>query len=665
MSKRTTRLNITQRGLLLAFAYAIFWAVVHYAATRADLRPGLLVLQLASSTLMFFTLNAFFLTFNPYRRGGIFQFAVAFFYVQPFFQLFYYLTYKSFLDQQNFSLVIREPSFLAKVFAMETTWWKGAILLTGTLVAFALNRSFLKWRVPGRAHGARPYDFFLHKGSLAVTAVLIALMALLSIFGFLVRSRGKTWHKASVGALIVVSLTMLYSFNTGFLDTRGRLTLDHIYYRSLFGAYFVQGAFGDLAQDDQARERFHRLPKAEMDYDILIALNDTQRWDHLSTNGFPRPTDDAIEWLVRKSFNFKFPISPSNSTDTAVPALLTGLASDRDVKQIKGALALWDYFSKGAETFFISSQDVTWAKLHLYYASIGQKHVWSATAQPGYRGNPEDTNDISSAERMKQYVPRLKQPWVGVWQTFASHFPYTVNPGFDRYRPCDLDRSDVEKFRNCYLNAQVYSSVLRDEVFKTLDLDRTVIVMTSDHGEGLGEHGIFFHGADFHQEIVKVPFILYIPEKLLAKLPAAAVANLRGNVGRVISTTDLVPTLLDLHRMLMGQKLVEDGTPFTGRSLFTKWDYRVVFSSYCFPQYRCYSREILFADDEYYVIFRPSEGFHAIYETWKDLEQKNPLTLDRVDRAKFRRLIDGAARVHPSGEAMKLYYEGLTSAGED
>lgn len=678
------RLNTTQRSLLLAFGYALFWLIVHDIATRAPFQPALAITQLALSMLVYFTMNGLFLSFAPYRRGWIFQLVTAWFYVHPFFQLFYYLTYKSFLDQQNLSLVLREPYFLLKVFAMETTWWKGLILLAGVLAVFALNRFFLKWRSsPARP---RPYDLFLNRWSLGFIVVMIvlqvkwcldhdmsqlamrpiypvAIVALVSIFAFLIRAHASRWQRAAVGALIVIGITHLYVLNLAAIDTRGKMTMDHQYFRSLFGAFFVQAAFGDLSQDDLAREKFHRLPKAEMDYNILVALNDTQRWDHLSTNGYPRPTDELLEPLVKKSFNFQFPISPSNSTDTAVPALLTGLASDRDVRQIKGALALWDFFAKGAETFFISSQDVTWSKLNLYYSSIGQKYVWSGTAQPEYRGNPEDTNDMSSMLQIKTYVPAIKGPWVGVWQTFASHFPYTINPEFERYKPCSLDRSNAGHFENCYLNAQVYSTALRDQAFKTLDLEKTVIVMTSDHGEGLGEHGIYFHGADFHQEVVKVPFVVYLPPAVLRRLPADAVANFRDNTKKVISTADLVPTMVHLHELLTGQKLAEDLTLFTGRSLFTKWDYRVVFSSYCFPQYRCYSREILFVDDEYYVIFRPSEGFHAIYETWKDPAQKNPLTFDRIDRAKFERLVDEAARIHSAGEPMKAYYEQLKANG--
>jgi len=41
--------------------------------------------------------------------------------------------------------------------------------------------------------------------------------------------------------------------------------------------------------------------------------------------------------------------------------------------------------------------------------------------------------------------------------------------------------------------------------------DRTIVVFTSDHGEGFGEHGIFLHGKSYHEELVRVPLIVAGP----------------------------------------------------------------------------------------------------------------------------------------------------------
>jgi arylsulfatase A-like enzyme len=42
-------------------------------------------------------------------------------------------------------------------------------------------------------------------------------------------------------------------------------------------------------------------------------------------------------------------------------------------------------------------------------------------------------------------------------------------------------------------------------------LDKTIIIITADHGEGFGEHDLFFHGNSLYNELIHVPFIIHIP----------------------------------------------------------------------------------------------------------------------------------------------------------
>ena len=682
MKKFFEKSDTITRATWLAFFYSAFWLVLHIIYTKQGFSLEWVIPQLLTSVLIYFCFNGLFASFAYYRWAWLGQAILAIFYISPFFQLFYYQSYKSFLEQQNLSLIIREPLFLMKVIATEASFWKNLILFSSFLGFLFLNRWVLN-QEKFKTEKIKPYDMIKNKWSVILLIILtalqikwclkhdpsqltirpiypITLFALVSILYFLWKVQKQSSHKIFVFIFITLNLTQLFAFNIGFLDQRNKFTFDTQYFRSLFGAVYVQTAFGDMQQDDNAFEQFQSLPQAKLDYNILVILNDTQRWDKLSSTGYPKPTDDELNWFYEKSYHFQFPISPANFTDTAVPAILTGLSSDQDVKKIKGSLPLWDYFAKTANTFFISTQDITWSKLDKFYQSYGQKFIWSATAQKSYRGNPEDASDDLSYQFIKDYLPGLKQPWVGVWQTFASHYPYTHPPEFARYKPCFLDRSKtVEGFYNCYLNGIVYSSHIRSELLKKIDLENTVVVMTSDHGEGIGEHGIFFHGVDYHQEMVKIPFVLYIPEKLKQKIPAENLKNLEENTKKIISATDLVPTLVHLHELTTGQKLYPSLDYYTGRSLLNKWDYRVVFSSHCFPQYRCYSREIMFADDEYYVIFRPSEGFYKIYKTWEDLEQKNPIDVKDIPREKLMKLINEAAKTHKAGESMRSYYESI------
>lgn len=83
--------------------------------------------------------------------------------------------------------------------------------------------------------------------------------------------------------------------------------------------------------------------------------------------------------------------------------------------------------------------------------------------------------------------------------------------------------------------------------------ERTIVVITSDHGEEFGEHGSMGHGRTLHQEVLRVPLVIAAPG-LLA--PA--------EVTTPVSLLDVAPTVLDLLGLAptAGQR----GTSLVGRA---------------------------------------------------------------------------------------------------
>lgn len=67
-------------------------------------------------------------------------------------------------------------------------------------------------------------------------------------------------------------------------------------------------------------------------------------------------------------------------------------------------------------------------------------------------------------------------------------------------------------------------------------MDNTAIIITSDHGELLGEHGLVLHGISTYEPLIKVPLIIRYPEKFK-----------RGYFeNRLTQSIDLFPTILSL-----------------------------------------------------------------------------------------------------------------------
>jgi len=108
--------------------------------------------------------------------------------------------------------------------------------------------------------------------------------------------------------------------------------------------------------------------------------------------------------------------------------------------------------------------------------------------------------------------------------------------------------------RDSYDNCIAYLDERLGELFDTLqqrgELDRTLVIVTSDHGEELGEHGLFDHGESLYRPEVRVPLLIVLPSR--SRSP--------GVVRQSVSLRDLPATIVELVGLAAG-------SPFPGQSL--------------------------------------------------------------------------------------------------
>jgi arylsulfatase A-like enzyme len=171
------------------------------------------------------------------------------------------------------------------------------------------------------------------------------------------------------------------------------------------------------------------------------------------------------------------------------------------------------------------------------------------------------------------------RPFFAFLNLLDAHDPYMLPPGAphrfvtysttrDEYRAVyelwrDLDkmrlpRSCITLARDSYDDCLGYIDeqlgLLFDELQRRGVLDQTLIIVTSDHGEGLGEHNLFDHGESLYRTEIRVPLVIVPPSGL----------NPPAVVGETVSLRDLPATIVDL----VGQG---KGTPFPGDSLARFW----------------------------------------------------------------------------------------------
>jgi arylsulfatase len=80
---------------------------------------------------------------------------------------------------------------------------------------------------------------------------------------------------------------------------------------------------------------------------------------------------------------------------------------------------------------------------------------------------------------------------------------------------------------------------LLEELAQSGELEHTLVIFMSDHGEMMGDHGIYWKGPYFYEELVKVPLIMAWPGTIAEGKRSQALVEL----------VDLVPTLLDAARI--------------------------------------------------------------------------------------------------------------------
>lgn len=148
--------------------------------------------------------------------------------------------------------------------------------------------------------------------------------------------------------------------------------------------------------------------------------------------------------------------------------------------------------------------------------------------------------------------------------TYQVHVPYEPPPAFDVFRtwtkdgvekPIDQTTPPPIRDRHLYAGEVLYTDSVLDQLLTRLDamglLDETIVVVTSDHGDEFGEHGLIGHAKTVYDEVLHVPLVLLAPRLV----PAGK------HLDVPVSLIDLAPTLLDLTRLpappgLHGKSLV-------------------------------------------------------------------------------------------------------------
>lgn len=138
----------------------------------------------------------------------------------------------------------------------------------------------------------------------------------------------------------------------------------------------------------------------------------------------------------------------------------------------------------------------------------------------------------------------LDEPFIGEWAQNPDELPFKLRKGWELgrwYSPAIVRSARAAFYALCtHIDHQIRRVIgtLREEG----ELDRTVIMFTSDHGDMLGTHGIWAKRC-FYEGAARVPLVLSVPNTD----PDTSLRDSHGCVvdDRLVGLQDVMPTLLE------------------------------------------------------------------------------------------------------------------------
>ncbi|MDV6236568.1 sulfatase-like hydrolase/transferase [Leptospira ellisii] len=376
---------------------------------------------------------------------------------------------------------------------------------------------------------------------------------------------------------ILIAGTLLL---TAFFHNNTRFN-DQIYVADTNSISFINRNLYNLATGDrlgsaglQSRNKPILIPLSRpVKMNLLIVLSESLRRKSMGLYGYERDTTPFLNrWAKHvpegEVVVFKNAFSNSSSTLISVPSLLSGVSPIQPVSMTHGYPLFWEYGkAAGLSTFYISSHSFRWNNFSGFFKNAGIDFLWNKEISGLNVFNDigiDDRKTVQEFETRVRLLKEKKENFAGVLHLNTNHFPYII-PEESIHFPIGKDAQAP------YDNSVRYLDGLLREVFDFLDRENlskeTLVIFTSDHGEGIFEHDYIGHIESNHIETVAIPMLFYVPNSLKKNVP---LDRLRENAENNVSNTDLIPTIADILGVSGRQDVKGYLSKLEGRSLFSE-----------------------------------------------------------------------------------------------
>ena len=420
--------------------------------------------------------------------------------------------------------------------------------------------------------------------------VLVFLLTFLTIYDWLALTN-RLYHRAClIMALgVAVAFTRWIAKREASSVTFWKKSTPWLAAVFLLTLWAIQG--GKWAHEKIAVARLPAAPQSAPN--VLVIVLDTLRADHLSSYGYSRPTSPEIDRIASQGVLFENAIAPCSWSLPSHASLLTGRAPSehgmqnvqampwpgwgekslsgypalgevlrhreyrtgafsanriyftRNVGLGRGFIHFEDYFDSVGDSFVRTLYGREFARLYLNRSENSK--VTRALRYLGLESwldkDSEGSGDFGGAygvrkraravnQELMQWIDRDRQhPFFAFLNYLDVHYSYGGPPGYPKP---DWDRgTTVDEYDAGLKYVDDYIGRLLRELERR-EARNTIVVITSDHGESLGAHGLSYHGAALYRELIQVPLIISYPQQIPKGLRVAVPVSITGIPGTVM-----------------------------------------------------------------------------------------------------------------------------------
>ncbi len=322
---------------------------------------------------------------------------------------------------------------------------------------------------------------------------------------------------------------------------------------------------------------------------VLFILLDAARADHFSCYGYKKKTTPCIDEISKKGVIFLNNYSPATHTHGSLPKIFFSRYFSLPIFY-SYSWGAWGVDTERPNTILkqYDSQQILLPEvlsINGYKTVLFSSHPWFA--KDTYMVNKFDEHYSSQTEYNTPIVEKtiLKiNSWLEInknhkfflyWHIMSPHQPYPIKEEdkefLKGYRDISIENVK-EKINKLHLLPEVklnneelnifkglydsnlkhtdrYIGLLYDKLTK-LGLDnKTVIIITADHGEHLGDHGLLVHGDPPWDSVIHIPLIMVSPPVLPSGILAKGLTE----------SIDIMPTILDILNIKLPKNKSMDG----------------------------------------------------------------------------------------------------------